>query len=80
MTVRGRPRQGNTGPGSGQGSGPDPDPLLSQRAVLVLIAALVIGIAIGTLAYLAGHHIAAAVLAGLTASGAAVLGLNKLIA
>jgi len=47
-------------------------PLLSTRTALVLLLGLVCGTGAGTLTYLAGNNIAAAILAGLTASGVSV--------
>jgi hypothetical protein len=83
MTVRGRPPHVNRGPHPDEDSGPPeparPGPLLPQRTVLVIFAALVIGIATGTLAYLAYHLLAEAALAGGAASGAAIPTLHKLI-
>jgi hypothetical protein len=54
--------------------------LLSQRAALILIAALVIGTGSGVLTYLAGARPAEAVLAGGGACAAAIVALNTLIA
>ena len=83
MTVRGRPHPCEQGPPPEGGSGPPepvrPGPLLPQRTVLILVAALVIGIATGALAYLAGHLLAEAVLAGGAAAGTAIPALHKLI-
>lgn len=47
-------------------------PLLSTRTALVLLLGLMCGTGAGTLTYLAGNNVAAAVLAGLAASGASV--------
>ncbi|MER6635335.1 hypothetical protein ACFCXC_01475 [Streptomyces microflavus] len=58
---------------------PDAQPLLSQRAVLVLLAAAFIGSAVGVLTFLSAGNIAGALLAGLTGAGASTLGLHKLI-
>jgi hypothetical protein len=54
--------------------------LLTQRAALILTAALLIGAAAGILTYLAGTCPAGAVLTGGTAFGAAIALLNTLIA
>jgi hypothetical protein len=54
-------------------------PLLTLRAALILIAALVIGAVAGGLGYLAGARLAEAVLTGGGAFGAAVALLNTLI-
>lgn len=60
---------------------PDPGagPLLSQRAVLILLAAVVIGGVVGALTLLSRAHPATSVLAGLTATGVCIIGLHKLI-
>ena len=83
MTVRGRPPHVNRGPRprgySGSPEPAQPGPLLPQRTVLILIAAVVIGIATGTLTYLAYHLLAEAILAGGAASGAAIPALHRLI-
>ena len=52
---------------------------MSQRTLLIFLVALLIGIAAGTLTYLAGYPLAEAVLAGGAASGTAVPVLHKLI-
>jgi hypothetical protein len=54
-------------------------PLLSQRAALILISALVIAVAAGILAYLAGGRPAQDILAGGAALAAAITLLNALI-
>lgn len=54
--------------------------LLSLRATVVLMCALLIGVTIGGLTYLGSPtHLAGAVVAGLVALGASALGLNQLI-
>lgn len=60
---------------------PDPGegPLLSQRAALILVTAFVIGGLAGGLSLLGGGNLATSLLAGLTAWGASILGLHKLI-
>jgi hypothetical protein len=57
----------------------DRGPLLPLRAALILLAALVTGIAAGVLAYLGGARPPEAVLTGGGAFGAAVALLNTLI-
>ncbi|MFB6888741.1 hypothetical protein ACFCX4_05415 [Kitasatospora sp. NPDC056327] len=57
----------------------DPAPLLTVRTTVVLLSAAVIGLVTGGLAFLGGGPTAGAVLAGLTASGAGVPALHKLI-
>jgi hypothetical protein len=59
---------------------PTPPPLLSVRAAVVLLLALMCGTTVGTLTFLAGGNIAAAILTGLTATGGAVVFLHKVIA
>lgn len=54
-------------------------PLLTLRAALILLAALVIGAAAGVLAYLAGTRPAEAVLTGGGTFGAVVALLNTII-
>ncbi|GAA1108071.1 hypothetical protein [Kitasatospora arboriphila] len=56
-----------------------PTPFLTLRTVVVLLAAAVIGLVVGGLTFLSTRSAAGAVLAGLTAFGASVLGLHKLI-
>ncbi|CAL9591464.1 hypothetical protein SUDANB120_05254 [Streptomyces sp. enrichment culture] len=58
---------------------PDPGPFLPLHTALVLLAAAFIGVVVGGLTYLSGGPVAAAVLAGLTASGVSVPVLNSLI-
>jgi hypothetical protein len=83
MTVRRTPPNGNL-PGhrkweTRQDLPVEHGPLLTLRAALILIAALVIGAAAGILAYLAGARPAEAVLTGGGAFGATVALLNTLI-
>lgn len=85
MTVeRKAPKLKRSLPGSGEretrrASPGERDPLLSTRAALIIVAALVLGAAAGILAYLAGARPAQAVLTGGGAFGAAVALLNSLI-
>jgi hypothetical protein len=80
MTVYGRRPGRNTVPEpSPESSSARPGPLLSQRAVLILITALIIGTTTGVLTYLAGKLIVDAILAGGAAFGTAVPVLHKLI-
>ncbi|MGW8768358.1 hypothetical protein ACWGN5_38435 [Streptomyces sp. NPDC055815] len=53
--------------------------LLTARAAIVVTMGGLIGVAVACLTYLADHGLAAAVLAGLGAGGAGILGLNKVI-
>ncbi|HEY8044907.1 MAG TPA: hypothetical protein VIF35_11620 [Streptosporangiaceae bacterium] len=57
----------------------DDRPLLTQRAAIILFAALITGLATGVLVYLATVNPAAAILAGGTAFGGAAKLLNSLI-
>lgn len=58
---------------------PGQQPLLTQRAAIVFIAAFVIGLAAGVLAYLAGSKPAEAVLTGGGAFAAAIALLDPRI-
>ncbi|MFI6151725.1 hypothetical protein ACIBCA_03400 [Kitasatospora sp. NPDC051170] len=58
---------------------PDPTPLLTVRTALILLAAAVIGLAVGGLTFLGGGPTPTAVLAGLTGAGVSVPVLTKLI-
>jgi hypothetical protein len=82
MTLRDRPPERNArrdDPGRPGSAQQDQDPLLSLRAIVLLTAGLLIGIAAGVLTYLAGSHVAAGVLAGLAAFGTAIPVLHKLV-
>lgn len=57
----------------------EPEPLLTARSALILLTAAVLAMVVGTLTYFSAGNTAAAVLAGLTAGGASLLGLPKLI-
>ncbi|MFC9249996.1 hypothetical protein [Amycolatopsis thailandensis] len=54
-----------------------PPPLFDLRSAVLLLLAFVIGVVAGTLTFLAGHNVPAAVLAGLTAAAAALVLLNR---
>ncbi|MBD0671650.1 hypothetical protein BU198_13305 [Streptomyces sp. CBMA156] len=56
-----------------------PAPLLTVRTTVVLLTAVVIGLVTGGLSFLGDGSVADSVLAGLTASGASVPALHKLI-
>ncbi len=60
-------------------STPDPGPLLTVRASVVLLLALVVGVLAGGLAYLAQRSVPAAVLVGGGAAGAALLLFHTVI-
>jgi hypothetical protein len=62
------------------GTSGEQSPLLTQRAALIFIAALAIGVTAGILTYLAGTRPADAVLAGGASCAAAIALLNNLIA
>lgn len=56
------------------------DPLVPMRLALITLVALVVGVLIGALTYIAdARNVAQAVLAGVVAAGAAVLPLDKMI-
>lgn len=55
------------------------EPLLSVRAAVVLLLAVLVGIGAGGLTVLSGQPVAAGVLAGLFAAGATLLGAPRLI-
>lgn len=69
----------STPPPAPDSPSPDVEPLLSQRAVVVLLAAAFIGALVGVLTFFSAGHVAAALLAGLTGFGTSTLGLHKLI-
>jgi len=56
-----------------------PPPILSVRAGLVLLIAVVIGMVAGVLSYLAQHNLPSAVLVGGGAAGASLLLFNTLL-
>ena len=58
---------------------PTPSPLLTVRAAVVLLLALVVGLLAGGLAYLADHSLPAAVLVAGGAAGGALLLFHKVI-
>ncbi|MFC1407491.1 MULTISPECIES: hypothetical protein [Streptacidiphilus] len=55
-------------------------PFLTMHTAIILLAATLIAIIVGALAFLAGHVVAAAVLAGLGAFGGSIPVLRNLIA
>lgn len=57
----------------------EPEPLLSLRATVILLLALLIGVAAGVLTYLGGQPVPAAVLMGGGAAGAALALFHNLI-
>lgn len=58
---------------------PTPGPLLSARAALLMLLAVLVGLAAGALTFLGGRSAPSAVLAGGTAAGAGLLFFSKLI-
>nr|WP_258545140.1 hypothetical protein [Micromonospora provocatoris] len=58
---------------------PDPGPLLTVRAAVILLLALVIGVLAGALSYLAQGSVPAAILVGGGAAGAALLLFHTII-
>jgi hypothetical protein len=56
-----------------------PEPLLTVRAALVLLLAVVIGLLAGGLSYLADNSVPSAILRGGAASAAATLLFHKVI-
>ncbi|MGX9890513.1 hypothetical protein [Streptomyces sp. NPDC002276] len=57
----------------------EPDPFMTLHTAVVLLTAVVIGLAVGGLSYLSGTPVAGAVLAGLLGSGSSVPVLHHLI-
>jgi hypothetical protein len=57
-----------------------PEPLLTERAMLMLLAAITIGLVAGVLAYLSTHDLPAATLVGGGATGGGLALLNGLVA
>jgi hypothetical protein len=78
MTVRGSRPHGKASKDE-ESSGNTRQWLLTQRAALILVTALVIGLIAGTLEYLAGDKLAEAVLTGGGCFGGAIALLNTLI-
>jgi hypothetical protein len=58
---------------------PEPGPLLSLRAALILLNATVLGATAGALTWASAGNTAASLLAGLTATGATIAGLHRLV-
>jgi hypothetical protein len=56
-----------------------PGPLLSTRAALLMLLAVLAGLSAGALTFLSGRSVPSAVLAGCGAAGAALLFFNKVI-
>ncbi|MFJ9195866.1 hypothetical protein [Streptomyces globisporus] len=63
----------NSEPGSGQ----EPGPLVTAHAAIVFMMAILIGMVVGVLTFLSVGDTAAALLAGLTGSGASTPVLHK---
>ncbi|MEO3764025.1 hypothetical protein [Streptomyces sp. B5E4] len=58
---------------------PRSDPFITQHTAIILVTAVVIGQAVGNLAYLSGTPAAGAALAGLLSAGSSVPVLRALI-
>lgn len=58
----------------------DPDYLLSVRATVILVAAMVIGFVMGALTYAKGRSWPSAVAAGVLCAGGAAVGLHAIVA
>lgn len=56
-----------------------PEPLLTQRSLLILLAGCFVGLVFGCLTFLSTGNVPEAVVAGLTAAGASVLGLQSVV-
>lgn len=69
LRVRSRARQ----------SPPDYDPLINAHAALVFVSAALIGLVVGALTFLGTANASLSVIAGLSASGAGVGVLHKMI-
>jgi len=67
-------------PADPQPQPPLQEPFLTMRTTIILLAAFVIGVFVGTLTFFTGHIAAAAVLAGLIAFGGSIPALHSLIA
>ena len=83
MTVRRSQPDGKTPRGYRKATSdgtPGQQPLLTERAALIIMAALIIGLAAGVLANLAGAKSADAILTGGTGFAGAIVLLNALIA
>lgn len=59
--------------------GPDTGPMLTTHGAVVILSAVFIGAVFGLLTYAVTPNLPAAVLAGLTATGASFLGLRTVI-
>jgi hypothetical protein len=83
MNVPAEPPEGNPGAGEQNdyraGRSGRLDPPFTQRTVLILITALILGTVLGVLTYLAGNPVATAIAAGLGTAGATVPVLHVLI-
>lgn len=66
-------------PSSSAGGPEVPGPLLTSRAVLILVTAVVVGGIVAVLTYLSASNAAAAALAGLVGTGASTPVLHTLI-
>jgi hypothetical protein len=58
---------------------PTPPPLLGVRTAVILVAGLIFGTIVGVLTALSGQSSALAVVVGLGAAGATIMGLHKVV-
>jgi hypothetical protein len=61
------------------GARPSRPPLFTVRTLVILIVAVLFGLGAGWLTYLGSPHAASAVLAGIGALGACLVGLHQLV-
>lgn len=58
---------------------PTSEGLLSVRTLVIMLAGVVIGVGVGVLRYLSGQPVPDAIVEGLFATGATIVGLNHLL-
>lgn len=60
-------------------STPRPQALLTLRSLVLIVVALILGVAVGALTFVTAEHLAPAVLAGLAAAGLSLKELHQLV-